>query len=277
MKKNPVSIPHTVWYADDIRRGEREAADVLGLTLYELMLRAGEAAFQVCRSAYPDARHWLVLCGHGNNGGDGYVVARLAKAVGIEVTLLAQESDKPLPEEAALAREAWLNAGGEIDPERDRIIEIATLVTDANLNILAEGPTIAVHQSDEQLALMDDWNVRTHTASGLVERVKASTMGDREAELATLEFLKQWVPAGKSPICGNSIGQDRRFLFKYMPELEAYFHYRYLDVSTLKELARRWKPEILDGFTKQGTHQAMDDIRESVAELAYYREHFIKL
>ena len=110
-----------------------------------------------------------------------------------------------------------------LDPERDRIIEIATLVTDANLNILAEGPTIAVHQSDEQLALMDDWNVRTHTASGLVERVKASTMGDREAELATLEFLKQWVPAGKSPICGNSIGQDRRFLFKYMPELEAYF------------------------------------------------------
>ena len=109
MKKNPVSIPHTVWYADDIRRGEREAADALGLTLYELMLRAGEAAFQVCRSAYPDARHWLVLCGHGNNGGDGYVVARLAKAVGIEVTLLAQESDKPLPEEAALAREAWLN------------------------------------------------------------------------------------------------------------------------------------------------------------------------
>ncbi|HAO0657309.1 TPA: oligoribonuclease [Escherichia coli] len=164
-----------------------------------------------------------------------------------------------------------------LDPERDRIIEIATLVTDANLNILAEGPTIAVHQSDEQLALMDDWNVRTHTASGLVERVKASTMGDREAELATLEFLKQWVPAGKSPICGNSIGQDRRFLFKYMPELEAYFHYRYLDVSTLKELARRWKPAILDGFTKQGTHQAMGDIRESVAELAYYREHFIKL
>ena len=123
-----------------------------------------------------------------------------------------------------------------LDPERDRIIEIATLVTDANLNILAEGPTIAVHQSDDQLALMDEWNVRTHTGSGLVERVKASSLGDREAELATLEFLKQWVPAGKSPICGNSIGQDRRFLFKYMPELESYFHYRYLDVSTLKEL-----------------------------------------
>jgi oligoribonuclease len=164
-----------------------------------------------------------------------------------------------------------------LDPERDRIIEIATLVTDANLNILAEGPTIAVHQSDDQLALMDEWNVRTHTGSGLVDRVKASTQDDRAAELATIEFLKQWVPAGKSPICGNSIGQDRRFLFKYMPELEAYFHYRYLDVSTLKELARRWKPEILDGFKKQGTHKAMDDIRESVAELAYYREHFIQL
>ncbi|EOI3504864.1 oligoribonuclease [Cronobacter dublinensis] len=164
-----------------------------------------------------------------------------------------------------------------LDPRQDRIIEIATLVTDADLNILAEGPVIAVHQSDEQLALMDDWNVRTHTASGLVERVKASTMGEHEAERATIEFLKEWVPAGKSPICGNSIGQDRRFLFKYMPELEAYFHYRYLDVSTLKELARRWKPAVLDGLKKQNTHQALDDIRESVAELAYYREHFIKL
>lgn len=139
-----------------------------------------------------------------------------------------------------------------LDPERDRIIEIATLVTDANLNILAEGPVIAVHQSDVQLALMDDWNVRTHTGSGLVDRVKASTLDDRAAELATIEFLKQWVPAKTSPICGNSIGQDRRFLFKYMPELEAYFHYRYLDVSTLKELARRWKPEILDGLKKKG-------------------------
>ncbi len=164
-----------------------------------------------------------------------------------------------------------------LDPECDRIIEIATLVTDANLNILAEGPTIAVHQSAEQLALMDDWNVRTHTGSGLVDRVKASMFDNRAAELATIEFLKEWVPAGKSPICGNSIGQDRRFLFKYVPELEAYFHYRSLDVSTLKELARRWKPEILAGFTKQGTHQAMDDIRESVVELAYCRENFIKL
>jgi oligoribonuclease len=164
-----------------------------------------------------------------------------------------------------------------LDPERDRIIEIATLVTDAHLNILAEGPVMAVHQSDAQLALMDDWNVRTHTGSGLVERVKASPFDDNAAQKKTIEFLREWVPAGKSPICGNSVGQDRRFLFKYMPELEAYFHYRYLDVSTLKELARRWKPEVLSGFKKQNTHQALDDIRESVAELAYYREHFISL
>lgn len=164
-----------------------------------------------------------------------------------------------------------------LDPERDRIIEIATLVTDANLNILAEGPVMAVHQSAEQLALMDEWNTRTHGESGLVERVKASPYNDFMAAHETVEFLKQWVPAGRSPICGNSVGQDRRFLFKYMPELEAYFHYRYLDVSTLKELARRWKPEILSGFKKQNTHQALDDIRESVAELAYYREHFIQL
>lgn len=164
-----------------------------------------------------------------------------------------------------------------LNPDRDRIIEIATLVTDANLNVLAEGPVLAVHQSDSQLALMDDWNVRTHGASGLTDRVKASTTDERAAELETLAFLQKWVPTGKSPICGNSIGQDRRFLFRYMPELEAYFHYRYLDVSTLKELARRWKPEILTGFKKQGTHQAMDDIRESLAELAYYRENFLRL
>ncbi|VTM49720.1 oligoribonuclease [Klebsiella pneumoniae] len=134
-------------------------------------------------------------------------------------------------------------------------------MTDANLKFWLRARPSRVHQSDAQLALMDEWNVRTHTGSGLVDRVKASTVSEHDAELATIEFLKQWVPAGKSPICGNSIGQDRRFLFKYMPQLEAYFHYRYLDVSTLKELARRWKPEILDGFKKQGTHQAMDDIR----------------
>ncbi|CDL86897.1 oligoribonuclease [Xenorhabdus cabanillasii] len=164
-----------------------------------------------------------------------------------------------------------------LDPERDRIIEIATIVTDSELNILAEGPVIAVHQSDEQLALMDDWNVRTHTASGLVERVKRSSFDEAEAEKVTVAFLEQWVPAGKSPICGNSIGQDRRFLFRYMPELEKYFHYRYLDVSTLKELARRWKPELLAGLSKKNSHQALDDIRESIAELVYYREHFIHI
>ncbi|UVK77395.1 MAG: oligoribonuclease [Sodalis sp. Fle] len=164
-----------------------------------------------------------------------------------------------------------------LNPERDRIIEIATLVTDANLNILAEGPVLAVYQSDEQLALMDEWNVCIHTASGMVERVRQSNLDENAAESLTLKFLKKWVPAGKSPICGNSIGQDRRFLFRYMPILESYFHYRYLDVSTLKELALRWKPEILVGFKKNKNHQALDDIRESVAELLYYREYFIHL
>ncbi|MCR3755996.1 MAG: oligoribonuclease [Sodalis sp. Psp] len=164
-----------------------------------------------------------------------------------------------------------------LDPERDRIIEIATLVTDANLNILAEGPVLAIHQSEVQLALMDDWNVRTHTASGLIDRVRHSQLDEDAVVAHTLTFLAKWVPDRKSPICGSNIGQDRRFLFHYMPELERYFHYRYLDVSTLKELARRWKPDILTGLKKKNTHQALDDIRESVAELSYYREHFICL
>ncbi|MXP67089.1 oligoribonuclease [Pantoea sp. Nvir] len=164
-----------------------------------------------------------------------------------------------------------------LNPEVDCIIEIATLVTDAHLNILAEGPVVAVHQSNSKIALMNDWNMRIHTLSGLLKRVRASTFDDYSAEMATLDFLKQWVPPNSSPICGNSIGQDRRFLFKYMPELETYFHYRYLDVSTLKELAYRWKPEILSCFKKKGTHNALDDIRESVSELAYYRDHFLQL
>jgi len=164
-----------------------------------------------------------------------------------------------------------------LDPLRDRIIEIATIVTDAQLNVLAEGPVLAVHQSDEQLALMDEWNVKTHTQSGLVTRVKQSTVSEAEAEQLTLAFLKQWVPENSSPICGNSIGQDRRFLVNYMPQLENYFHYRAVDVSTLKELARRWKPDILQQFHKKGTHQALDDIKESIAELAFYRENFLKL
>ncbi len=164
-----------------------------------------------------------------------------------------------------------------LDPNRDRIIEIATIVTDSNLNILAEGPVIAVHQSDEQLALMDDWNQKTHGKSGLIERVLQSTIAEQQAEQQTIEFLKQWVPENCSPICGNTIGQDRRFLFNYMPNLEKYFHYRYLDVSTIKELARRWKPEILKGISKQSSHQALDDIRDSIAELVYYRQHFFNL
>jgi oligoribonuclease len=163
-----------------------------------------------------------------------------------------------------------------LNPDTDRIIEIATIVTDKDLNILAQGPVIAVHQSDEALAAMDDWNQHHHGQSGLIERVKASTIDDAEAEQLTLEFVKQWLPERTSPICGNSIGQDRRFLVRYMPELEEFFHYRNLDVSTLKELAARWAPELKDGFKKQTKHQALDDIIESIEELRYYREHFIK-
>jgi len=162
-------------------------------------------------------------------------------------------------------------------PEEDRIIEIATLVTDANLNVLGEGPVLAIHQSDEALAKMDDWNQRTHGNSGLIDRVKASTIDEQAATEMTIEFLQQFTDKNSSPMCGNSICQDRRFMARYMPNLEAYFHYRNLDVSTLKELAKRWKPQILAGLTKQGTHQAMDDIKDSVEELKYYREHFISL
>ncbi|XKM13923.1 oligoribonuclease [Orbaceae bacterium ac157xtp] len=163
-----------------------------------------------------------------------------------------------------------------LDPNRDRIIEIATIVTDSNLTVLAEGPVIAVSQPESQLALMDEWNVSTHSRTGLLDRVKQSTISEQEAERQTIEFLKSWVPPNSSPICGNTIGQDRRFLFNYMPNLEAYFHYRYLDVSTIKELARRWKPEILKGLKKQGTHKALDDIKDSIEELAYYRKYFIQ-
>lgn len=164
-----------------------------------------------------------------------------------------------------------------LDPEEHKIIEIATIVTDRELNILAEGPVLAIHQPKAELAKMDDWCTNTHTASGLVERVQASHISEVNAVEQTIEFLEKWVPRGVSPICGNSVGQDRRFLYKYMPKLEEYFHYRYLDVSTLKELTRRWKPEVLDGFSKTGTHLALDDIRESIAELRYYREHIMAI
>ena len=164
-----------------------------------------------------------------------------------------------------------------LDPEEHKIIEIATIVTDRELNILAEGPVLAIHQPKTELAKMDDWCTNTHTASGLVERVQASHISEVNAVEQTIEFLEKWVPRGVSPICGNSVGQDRRFLYKHMPKLEEYFHYRYLDVSTLKELTRRWKPEVLDGFSKAGTHLALDDIRESIAELRYYRKHIMAI
>ncbi|MGB0458951.1 MAG: oligoribonuclease [Porticoccaceae bacterium] len=163
-----------------------------------------------------------------------------------------------------------------LDPQKERIIEIATVVTDSELNVLAEGPSIAINQSNELIQAMDEWNTNQHGKSGLTERVLNSTVTEAQAELATLDFLKQWVPEGMSPMCGNSIGQDRRFLVRYMPELANYFHYRNLDVSTLKELVRRWKPELMNGFNKKGSHLAMDDIHDSIAELAYYRKVFIQ-
>ncbi|WP_436595719.1 oligoribonuclease [Pseudomonas aeruginosa] len=164
-----------------------------------------------------------------------------------------------------------------LDPDRDVIIEMATIVTDSDLNTLAEGPVIAIHQPEEILAGMDEWNTRQHGQSGLTQRVRESTVSMVEAEAQTLAFLEQWVPKRSSPICGNSICQDRRFLYRHMPRLEGYFHYRNLDVSTLKELAARWAPQVRESFKKGNTHLALDDIRESIAELRHYRDHFIKL
>lgn len=161
-------------------------------------------------------------------------------------------------------------------PERDRIIEIATVVTDFQLNILAEGPVFAIHQDEAFIAGMDEWNTRQHNRSGLVKRVQESVVTEDQAEKATLEFLQQYVDKGKSPLCGNSICLDRRFLCNYMPNLAAFFHYRNLDVSTLKELAARWRPHLLNGLNKQSKHLALDDIKESIEELVYYRQHFIK-
>ncbi len=164
-----------------------------------------------------------------------------------------------------------------LDTQNDVILEIATIVTDSELNILAEGPELAIHQSDGVLAGMDEWNTRQHGGSGLIERVKNSTIDEAEAERQTLAFLQRYVPAGKSPMCGNSICQDRRFLARSMPTLEAFFHYRNLDVSTLKELARRWSPAVYKGFKKDSSHLAMDDIRDSIDELKHYRDTFIRL
>ena len=164
-----------------------------------------------------------------------------------------------------------------LDTQNDVIIEIATIVTDAELNILDEGPMLAIHQPDNILDKMDEWNTRQHGKSGLTERVKKSTIDEKQAEAATIEFLNKYVPAKTSPMCGNSICQDRRFLARCMPELEDFFHYRNLDVSSLKELAKRWAPEVTKGITKNGSHLAMDDIKDSIEELKHYRTHFIKL
>lgn len=161
-----------------------------------------------------------------------------------------------------------------LDTQSDFILEIATIVTDAELNILAEGPVLAVHQPDAVLEAMDDWNKRTHSGSGLIERVRASTLTAADAERETLAFVQQYVGRHKSPLCGNSICQDRRFLSRLMPQLEDWLHYRNLDVSTIKEIARRWKPAIIEGFQKKNTHKALDDIRESIEELRYFRQHF---
>ncbi len=164
-----------------------------------------------------------------------------------------------------------------LEPETDRIIEVAIVVTDMHLNVLAEGPVFAIHQTDETLDKMDAWNKGTHGRSGLIDRVKASTVNEEQAEAELIAFMKQWVPNGKSPMCGNTIGQDRRFMVKYMPKLEAFFHYRNIDVSTLRELGRRWKPEMVAGFKKAQKHTALADIVESIEELKYYRKNFIKL
>ena len=163
-----------------------------------------------------------------------------------------------------------------LDPQVERILEIATIVTDSDLNLIARGPVIYVSQSEDLIGSMDEWNTKQHNESGLIDLVRAQGVGEREAERSTLFFLKQHAIAGSSPLCGNSIGQDRRFLVKYMPELAAFFHYRNLDVSTIKELAFRWRPDIANSFKKRGSHRALEDIADSIDELKHYRENFFK-
>ena len=164
-----------------------------------------------------------------------------------------------------------------LDPQRDRIIEIATIITDKDLNVLAEGPELSIHQNEDILESMDDWNRQHHGESGLMERVRESSLSEADAERLTLDFIEQWVPSGVSPLCGNSICQDRRFMANGMPRLERYFHYRNLDVSTLKELVARWAPNLKEGFKKTNRHRALDDIHESIAELRFYRTTVMKI
>jgi len=164
-----------------------------------------------------------------------------------------------------------------LNQDKDRIIEIATVVTDTNLEVLAEGPVFAIHQSEHILNSMDEWNTKHHGDSGLIDRIKASKIQESEAEAETIEFLMHHIPCGKSPMCGNTVYQDRKFLYKYMPKLEQYFHYRNLDVSSLKILAKRWNPDIMHDFKKKSKHIALQDIHDSIAELKYYREHFLRV
>lgn len=164
-----------------------------------------------------------------------------------------------------------------LEPEKDKIIEVAMIITDTNLNVLAQSEVYAIHQSDELLNGMDEWCITTHTRTGLIQRVKESTFTEAEVEQKLLDFMQQWLPEKATPMCGNTIHQDRRFMVRYMPRLEAYFHYRNLDVSTLKELARRWNPMVYKGVTKKGSHKALDDILESIEEMRYYRNHFLRL
>ena len=185
------------------------------------------------------------------------------------------QAPAPIPNEFRLV---WLDMEMTgLNPEVERIIEVAVVVTEPDLTIVAEGPVLVIHQSDDILNAMDKWNKGTHGKSGLIEKVKASTLTEAQAEDELISFLKQHVPAGKSPLCGNTVSQDRRFMYKYMPKFEQFFHYRTIDVSTLKELARRWRPELLKGFEKRSKHEALADIHESIDELKYYREHFINL
>lgn len=164
-----------------------------------------------------------------------------------------------------------------LDPNQDRIIEMAAIVTDSNLDIIAESPILVIHQSQHVLDNMDEWNTKQHHQSGLLERVKASTMDEAQAEQAMLSFLERYVPAGTSPMCGNSICQDRRFMARWMPSLESFFHYRHIDVSTLKELARRWAPGVAQGVSKSGSHLALADVRDSIEELRHYRREFMRM
>jgi oligoribonuclease len=216
-------------------------------------------------------------------------VSSAVESQGAPKTLAGRPKSEPDTQPGGLSMDSGIQRSNEthlvwldmemsgLRPEVDRILEVAIIITDSQLNCLAESEAIAIHQPDAVLDAMDAWNKGTHGRSGLIDRVQQSQQSERHAELYLLSFLAPWVPSGKSPLCGNSIGQDRRFMVRYMPELERYFHYRNLDVSTVKELCKRWRPEIAKGFEKRSAHTALADIRESIDELRYYREHFLRL